>query len=79
MKENWGNKGMPPVIVDVKHAYTAYDKDTVNGYHIEEKRYWIGGSHVHYGKPRWGWSGQETEVKKETITSPKKEVRIKYL
>lgn len=78
MKENWGKVGFPPASVDVKHSYTTYDTDTVNGYHIHKQRYWIGGYHAHWGKPLQGWTGQETEIIKEIKTTPEKKVYILY-
>lgn len=61
-RENWGNTGMPPLYVDVVGK-----EELSHSNEYDLTRYWIKGSHIHWGRVIQGYTGTETEVVKETL------------
>lgn len=65
MKENWGQRGMPPRYYEVRHRAIDYESPT-----YQSETVWVEGYHPHLGKPIQGWSGQETVVHRDIIKGP---------
>ena len=59
-KENWGEHGMPPIMVEVLHREILAD----NNSSYKEKVY-IKGHKIHLGVLHQGWQGEETIVMRE--------------